>query len=88
MSEDESKRKSRDNAEQAKIMREVGPYMTLGIQLALTVLIFCGIGYWLDKHFHTAPLWIAIMTTFGSISSMVYFIVTVLRLQKKSDSSK
>lgn len=86
MTEDQNQRNKRDIAQQAKIMREVGPYLTLGIQLALTVLIFCGIGYWLDKHFNTAPLWIAIFTTFGSISSMVYFILTVIRLQKKSDS--
>jgi F0F1-type ATP synthase assembly protein I len=77
---------SKQANEQAKIMREAGPYMTLGIQLVLTILIFCGIGYWLDKHFNTGSLWIAIMATFGSISSTVYFIVTVSRLQKKSDS--
>jgi F0F1-type ATP synthase assembly protein I len=88
MTDDQNQRNKRDIAEQSKIMREVGPYMTLGIQLALTVLVFCGIGYWMDKHFQTGSLWIAIMATFGSISGTVYFIMTVLRLQKQSDSKK
>jgi F0F1-type ATP synthase assembly protein I len=88
MTNDEKERKTRDNADNAKIMQEMGPYMTLGIQLALTVLIFCGIGYWMDKHFQTGSLWLAILATFGSISSTVYFIMTVLRLQKQSDSKK
>src|SRR2546430_13653943 len=75
-------------AEQAEIMREAGPYLTLGIQLVLTIGVFFGIGYWLDKHFHTSPLWTAIFSGFGAISGLTYFIVTVIRLQKREDENR
>jgi F0F1-type ATP synthase assembly protein I len=73
-------------AEQAKVMQETGPYLTLGIQLVLTIGAFFGIGYWLDKHFLTSPLWTAIFTGFGAISGLTYFIVTVIRLQKNEET--
>ncbi|GEM_PF-1096940 len=79
---------SQQAQEQAKIMREAGPYLTLGIQMILTIGIFFGIGYWLDHHFNTTPLWIAIFTAFGSVASLVYFIVTVIQLGKKSEGKK
>ncbi|HEX5316861.1 MAG TPA: AtpZ/AtpI family protein [Candidatus Kapabacteria bacterium] len=86
MPEDLKQRARRELADQQKAMQETGPYLTLGIQLVLTILIFFGIGDWLDHHFHTTPLWIAIFTTFGAIGSLTYFIVTVLNLQKNSDN--
>jgi F0F1-type ATP synthase assembly protein I len=85
MSEEQKQRVRREIAEQQKAMRETGPYLTLGIQLVLTILIFFGAGHWLDGHFHTIPLWTAIFTGFGSIASLIYFIVAVLRLQKNSE---
>ncbi len=84
--EDLKTRAQREMAEQQKALQETGPYLTLGIQLVLTILIFVGAGYWLDHHFKTTPLWTAILSTFGAISSLTYFIVTVLRLQKNSET--
>ena len=79
-------RARREMAEQQKALQETGPYLTMGIQLVLTILAFFGIGYWLDHHFNTTPLWTAIMTTFGAVGSLSYFIVTVIHLQKIADS--
>ena len=75
-------------AEQAKIMRETGPYLTLGIQMVLTIGVFFGIGYWLDKHFGTSPLWTAILSASGAVAGLIYFIVTVIRLQKSDDARR
>ncbi|HET6400538.1 MAG TPA: AtpZ/AtpI family protein [Candidatus Kapabacteria bacterium] len=86
MPEDRKQRARRELADQQKALQETGPYLTLGIQLVLTILIFFGAGDWLDHHFHTTPLWIAIFTTVGAIASLTYFIVTVLRLQKNSEN--
>ena len=82
MPEDLKTRAQRDIAEQQKAMREIGPYMTLGIQLTLTILAFFGLGYWLDNTYHSGSLWRAVCTGFGAISSLVYFVVTVMRLSK------
>lgn len=59
--------------------------MTLGIQLVATILVFFGIGYWLDHHFHSGSLWMIVLTSFGVVASLVYFIVNVLGLQKKEE---
>jgi F0F1-type ATP synthase assembly protein I len=85
MPEDLKTSAQREVAEQQKALQETGPYMTLGIQLVLTILIFFGIGYWLDQHFKTGSLWTAIFAGFGAFSSLTYFIVTVIRLQKQDD---
>ena len=75
-------------AEQNKAMRDVGPYLTLGIQMAASILLFCGIGYWLDHTFHTSPLWTATLTIFGAISGLAYFLTTVIRLSKKAETKR
>jgi F0F1-type ATP synthase assembly protein I len=85
MPEDLKTRAQHEMAEQQKALQETGPYMTLGIQLVLTILAFFGIGYWLDHHFKTGSLWTAIFAGFGSFASLTYFIVTVIRLQKHDD---
>ena len=81
-------RSKSDLAEQQEIMRETGPYMTLGIQLALSVALFFGVGWWLDKHFGTTPLWTAIFIGGGAVLSLIYFIVTVTKLSQKSETKR
>ena len=86
MTPDNKSRIEREAADQQKVMREIGPYMTLGIQLVMTILVFFGIGYWLDNHFHSGSLWRSVCTGFGAFSSLVYFIVTVMRLTKNEET--
>ncbi len=88
MPEDLKTRAQREMAEQQKALQETGPYMTLGIQLVLTILAFFGIGYWLDQHFKTGSLWTAIFAGFGAFASLTYFIVTVIQLQKQEDQKR
>jgi F0F1-type ATP synthase assembly protein I len=86
MPEDLKSRARKEMMEQQKAMQETGPYLTLGIQLALSVVAFFGIGYWLDHHFKTGSLWMVILTSFGAVASLTYFIVTVIGLQKREDA--
>ena len=87
MAEDSKKtRFEKEALEQQKAMREMGPYMTMGIQLALTILAFFGIGYWLDGHFQAGNLWRVVCTGFGAFASLVYFVVTVMRLSKNEET--
>ncbi|HWF45004.1 MAG TPA: AtpZ/AtpI family protein [Candidatus Kapabacteria bacterium] len=83
-----SSRLNANAAEQNKAMRDVGPYLTLGIQMAASVLIFFGIGYWLDRVFHTSSMWTIILTIFGAISGLAYFLVTVVHLSKKEETKR
>ncbi len=61
------------------VIKELAPYSTLGIQLVLTILLGAYVGWLLDKHFETAPVFLIILTFFGAIAGMVTFIKTVLK---------
>ncbi|MBP2674556.1 MAG: synthase protein [Deltaproteobacteria bacterium] len=52
-----------DRQDRKAFYRELGKYSALGLEMALSVVIGLGIGYYLDKWLGTAPwlmiLWIA-----------------------------
>ena len=72
--------------EYQEAIKQSGPYLTLGIQLGLSIGVFCAIGYFIDKSQGTSPRWLGIMAGVGSVLSLVYFIVTVLRLSQKDET--
>lgn len=74
-----------DGAEYRKAMQENAPYLTLGIQMALTIAVFAGLGWWLDKQYGTS-LWIGICSGFGAVAGLGYFLLVVLRMEKKKES--
>lgn len=73
-----------DGAEYRKAMQENAPYLTLGIQMALTIAAFAGLGWWLDKQNGTS-LWIGICSGFGAVAGLGYFLLVVLRMEKKKE---
>ena len=76
-----------DSAEYQKAMQENAPYLTLGIQMALTIVAFAGLGWWLDKENGTS-FWIGIFSGFGAVAGLGYFLFVVLRLEKKKEEKK
>lgn len=79
--------RSKDDAEYRKAMQENAPYLTLGIQLAGTIAVGAAIGWWIDKNNGT-NLWLGICAGLGAFFGLGYFILTVLRLDKKEEESK
>jgi hypothetical protein len=78
---------SRKNAEEyQKAMQENAPYLTLGVQMALTIAAFAGLGWWLDKENGTS-FWIGICSGFGAIAGLGYFLLVVLRMEKKKEKT-
>jgi ATP synthase protein I len=69
----------------------VGPFLTLGIQLALTVLVLFFLGRWLDEKFETAP-WLMLTGLFvGVVGGLIKFVRTSLEIggeQNSKDSAK
>lgn len=64
---------------------DVGPFLTLGIQLAVAVVAFFFLGRWLDEKLGTAP-WLMIGGLFlGSAGGLVQFFRTASTLGKKED---
>ncbi len=61
--------------------KEVGPYIGLGLQLAVTVTVMVFIGIWLDGYFETKPVLTIVCAFFGVFAGMYTFIKSVLRAE-------
>jgi F0F1-type ATP synthase assembly protein I len=73
--------------DKGQAMKEVGPYLTLGFQLAMFVAIGAGIGWYIDKD-SGSSFWTGILAGAGAVAGLVYFLVSVMRLEKKSQKKK
>jgi F0F1-type ATP synthase assembly protein I len=69
-----------------EILREVVPYMTLGIQLAAGIIIFFLIGWWLDTRYATSPTFKLTGLAVGCVGGMIKFLKSAVELGKKEDS--
>lgn len=59
-----------------------GPYLGMGLQLAVTVVAMVFLGIWLDGKFNSSP-WLTVTFSFLGIASALYnFIKTVLKSDK------
>lgn len=63
--------------------REAGPYLTLGLELGLTMIAWSAIGYLLDRWLETLP-W---LTLAGVAVGMASVFLQIIRAAKKSDKS-
>ena len=64
---------------------EIGPFLTLGLQLAVSVVACFFLGQWLDGVFDTSP-WLMIGgLVLGTAGGFVNFFRTVASLGKKED---
>lgn len=59
--------------------KEVGPYVGLGLQLAVTVTVMVFVGIWLDGYFETEPILTIVCAFFGVFAGMYTFIKSVLK---------
>lgn len=84
----DSLKKTKEAEDYQAAMTESGPYLTLGIQLAVSIALFCGIGYWIDSANGTSPRWLGIFAGAGAVLSLTYFIMTVLRLSKNEETKR
>jgi ATP synthase protein I len=70
------------------VMLAVAPYLTLGIQLAITVVLFFFIGKYADEYFGTKPWLMIVLIMAGVIGGMVKFFRTVIELGKKEENER
>ena len=61
----------------------IGPYASLGIQFAATILIFVSIGWWLDDKVATTPLFLVLGTLFGAAGGFYKLYRTLMDLEKR-----
>ena len=71
-----------DNSKQEQKYGDIGNYLGLGLQLAVTVGVMVFVGIWLDNKFNTSP-WMTLGCSFLGIMAALYsFIKTVLKSGK------
>lgn len=63
----------------SNLYKEIGPYIGLGLQLAVTVTVSVFVGIWLDNQFGTKPVFIVALAFFGVFAGMYTFIKSVLK---------
>ncbi len=67
------------------VLRQLAPYLTLGIQVAATVVILFFAGRWLDGALHSSP-WCTVAATLAGVGGGLYkFILEAVRLGKQED---
>ncbi|OQB39857.1 MAG: putative F0F1-ATPase [Candidatus Latescibacteria bacterium ADurb.Bin168] len=67
----------------ADSLREVAPLLSLGIQLALIVVVSVIIGRWVDQRYGTGPWGVLIGAVFGTGSGLYHFIRTALGMKDR-----
>jgi ATP synthase protein I len=75
-------KKEGSQGEQKGFINEYGPYMGLGLQLAVTVAAMVFLGIWLDDKFSTSPILTIICSFLGVFAALYNFIKTVLKSGK------
>ena len=79
------KNENKDLKNTSNIYKEVGPYIGMGFQLAVTVALMVFIGIWLDKKTGHDTLFTIIFSFLGIGAGLFNFIKTVSDLSKKPD---
>ena len=72
----------------AETMKEVSPYLTLGIQLAITVVLFFFLGSYADGYFGTKPWLMIAGVLLGAVGGLIKFFKTVIELSKKEEHER
>jgi F0F1-type ATP synthase assembly protein I len=62
-----------------------GPYLTLGLQLAITVVVFFFLGRWLDGKFGTDPWLMLAGLALGVTGGLAAFLMKAIALGKEED---
>jgi F0F1-type ATP synthase assembly protein I len=68
-----------------KLGWEFGPFLTLGLQLAIAVVVFFFLGRWVDSKLGTAPWCMLAGLALGIIGGFVQFFRTAIALGERED---
>lgn len=66
-----------------KIIRELAPYLNLGLQMVIPIAGGVFLGVWLDNKNQSSPLWTLLFALLGIVVGFYTFFKTVLKKKKK-----
>ena len=75
-------KQNKNSSELSKSYKDLGNYLGLGLQLAVTVGLMAYAGVWLDEKFGTSPWLTVLCSAFGIFAALYSFIKTVLKSDK------
>jgi len=70
------------------IYRDVGPYLGLGTQLAVIVVLLFFLGKWLDDELNTLPLFTMLLSFLGGAAGIYNFIKSVIQINDRKKERK
>ncbi len=79
--------RDKSEAEYRSAMKDNAPYLTLGMQMAVTVALGAGIGWWLQNSTGNS-MWLGLCAGLGAVFGLTYFIMVVLRMEKQKQQKK
>ncbi len=68
--------------ETKKYISQLGYYSTLGLQVAFSIFIGLGLGYWIDQKFSTSPWFLIIFLIFGIIAAYRNIGLAIKKIRK------
>ena len=69
-------------------MQAAAPYMTLGLQIAVAVILFLFIGKYADDKFGTKPWLMVAGIVIGFTGGMIHFFREVIELSNKEEHER
>ena len=70
------------NKEVAEVLKEFSYYSSLGLQVAISILLGVGIGIFLDRFFDTAPIFLFVFLCLGIAAAFRNLLLAVNRSKK------
>jgi len=71
-----------------EVFKSLISYSSLGLEMGLCVAIGIGIGYFLDRFFHTSPYLTIIFMIFGVIAAMKTIFQLMKKIEKENERNK
>ncbi|MCS7053577.1 MAG: AtpZ/AtpI family protein [Ignavibacterium sp.] len=71
----------------ARTFKEVGPYLSIGVQLAATIVLMVFIGHWLDEKYSGNYLFTLIFAVVGILSGLYNLIRSLNYLEKRKKNN-
>jgi F0F1-type ATP synthase assembly protein I len=65
------------------VFRQVGPYLSIGVEFTASILLCLGAGWWIDRRFHTTPVFVLVGAFFGMAAGFYNLYRTVTGIQKR-----
>lgn len=69
-------------------LKDISPYLTLGMQLGATVVVCFCIGWWLDTEYEWSPWGKIGGAVIGATGGMIKFFQSVKELTKKTNDTE